>query len=160
MSKLQTAWNTAKEWFNKQALKLKIKTPKIEVGWNYDIPAWQATVANFLFDKKALPFIDLNWYANGGFPGTEGQLFVANEAGPELVGKIGSRNAVVNNDQIVSAVSEGVYAAVVAAMRASEKGGNAQSVNVYLDGKLVTRSVEKNQKERGASIMGSQVYSY
>lgn len=45
-----------------------------------------------------------------------GQMFVAREAGPELVGSVGNRTAVVNNDQIVSAVSQGVYRAVVQAM--------------------------------------------
>lgn len=46
-------------------------------------------------------------YASGGFP-TEGQLFLAREAGPELVGQIGSRTAVANNGQIVQGVSSGV----------------------------------------------------
>lgn len=46
-------------------------------------------------------------YASGGFP-TTGQLFVANEAGPEMVGRIGNRTAVANNDQIVSSVASGV----------------------------------------------------
>ena len=160
LGKLSAAWAKAKEWFNKQALKLNIKIPHIVVGWDYEIPRWQSDVANFLFGKKALPYIDIEWYKNGGFPGTDGQLFVANEAGPELVGKIGNRNAVVNNDQIVSAVSEGVYAAVVAAMRATSGNGGSQSVNVYLDGKQITSSVEQRQKERGATLMGSQVYSY
>ena len=46
-------------------------------------------------------------YATGGFPET-GQAFVAREAGPELVGTIGRKTAVVNNDQIVESVSAGV----------------------------------------------------
>jgi hypothetical protein len=46
-------------------------------------------------------------------------MFVAREAGPELVGSIGNRNAVVNNDQIVDSVSQGVYQAVVSAMGSS-----------------------------------------
>jgi hypothetical protein len=159
--KIQTAWNTAKEWFNKQSLKMNIKTPHFSVGWNYNISKIQAAIAEFLFDKKALPYLDVQWYANGGFPGTSGELFVANEAGPELVGKLGNRNAVVNNDQIVAAVSEGVYSAVVAAMRASGSGENTQAVNVYLDGKQITATVEKRQRERGATLMtGGMAYGY
>lgn len=50
-------------------------------------------------------------FASGGFP-TKGQFFVAREAGPELVGNIGSRSAVMNNMQIVAAVSGGVARAV------------------------------------------------
>ena len=48
--------------------------------------------------------------ATGGFP-TEGQMFIAREAGPEYVGTIGNRTAVANNDQIVEGISSGVYAA-------------------------------------------------
>jgi ribonuclease HI len=88
-----------------------------------------------------------------------GELFVAREAGPEMVGKIGNRTTVANNEQIVKGISEGVYTAVLAAMKASESNGS-QAVNVYLDGRLVTQSVEKRQHERGAAIMGRQVYSY
>ena len=59
------------------------------------------------------------------------------------------------------AVYEGVYSAVVAAMKSSGGNGNgAQAVNVYLDGKQITATVERRQRERGATIMGSQVYSY
>jgi hypothetical protein len=54
-------------------------------------------------------------YANGGYVNTNGyssaQLFVAREAGPELVGTIGNHTAVVNNSQIVESVSNGVYRA-------------------------------------------------
>jgi hypothetical protein len=46
-------------------------------------------------------------FASGGFPST-GQMFIAREAGPEMVGTIGSRTAVANNDQIVESVSRGV----------------------------------------------------
>ncbi|MCC8023380.1 MAG: hypothetical protein LIO46_06365, partial [Clostridiales bacterium] len=53
--------------------------------------------------------------ANGGFVGT-GQLFLAREAGPELVGTMNGRTAVANNDQIVESVSNGVYRAVMSAM--------------------------------------------
>ena len=44
-------------------------------------------------------------FASGGLV-NEGQMFIAREAGPELVGTIGNRNAVVNNDQIVPSVSQ------------------------------------------------------
>ena len=69
-------------------------------------------------------------YATGGFPAV-GQLFVAREAGPEMVGTIGNKPAVANNDQITSAISSAVYNAVVSAM--SGFGGNTQ-VNVSLEG--------------------------
>lgn len=49
-------------------------------------------------------------YKDGGFP-PYGQVFVAREAGPEMVGTIGGRTAVANNGQIVDAVANGVYEA-------------------------------------------------
>ena len=70
--------------------------------------------------------------ADGGFP-SMGQMFIAREAGPELVGTIGSRSAVVNNDQIVESVSAGVYRAVKAAM--GQNGGGV--IQLILDGTKV-----------------------
>lgn len=96
--------------------------------------------------------------ATGGFPAT-GQMFIAREAGPELVGRMGNRNAVVNNDQIVEGVAAGVYQAVVAAMAQTQQGG--QAVNVYLDGRQITAAVERRQAERGMTLMGNQLgYGY
>ena len=69
-------------------------------------------------------------FAGGGIPDM-GQMFVAREAGPELVGTLGGHTAVMNNDQIVASVSAGVYQAVRAAM----SGGNQNiTVNVALEG--------------------------
>ena len=51
--------------------------------------------------------IKLKEAANGGFINT-GELFVAREAGPEMVGTINGRTAVANNDQIVQGIASGV----------------------------------------------------
>ena len=77
--------------------------------------------------------INFRAYALGGFP-EQGQMFVAREAGPELVGNIGNKAAVVNNDQIVESVSQGVYAAV---SEANAKNNTRQPVNVYIGNKKV-----------------------
>jgi hypothetical protein len=45
--------------------------------------------------------------ADGGFV-DQGQLFIAREAGAEMVGSIGRRTAVANNDQIVDGITYGV----------------------------------------------------
>lgn len=50
-------------------------------------------------------------YASGGMPNM-GQLFVAREKGPELVSTLKGHTAVMNNDQIVASVSQGVSDAV------------------------------------------------
>jgi len=70
-----------------------------------------------------------------------------------LVGTIGSRTAVANNDQIVESVSRGVYQAVVAAMGNQQQGRGVTEVRVYLDGKDITRSVETEQRDRGLDLM-------
>lgn len=82
-------------------------------------------------------------FATGGFPDT-GNVFIANEAGPEMVGTIGNRTAVANNDQIVEAVAAGVYRAVVQANSAQQGGGNR--IEVYLSGKQIMTSVAEEAR--------------
>ena len=96
--------------------------------------------------------------AEGGFP-EQGQMFIAREAGAEMVGNIGRRTAVANNDQIVAGIAGGVAEAneeqnallreqnsLLRALLDKESG-------VYIDGKHVTNSVEKYQRERGRVLI-------
>lgn len=53
--------------------------------------------------------------ASGGFV-SSGDLFLANEAGPEMIGRIGNKTAVANTDQIVESISNGVYSAMMSVM--------------------------------------------
>ena len=85
-------------------------------------------------------FLSGRGFANGGYPAS-GEMFIARENGiPEMVGSIGGRTAVANNDQIVDAVSIGVYNAVVDAM--SRSGGNKQPTIVQINGREVFRAVQ------------------
>lgn len=95
-------------------------------------------------------------FASGGIV-PSGQMFIAREAGPELVGTLGGHTAVANNQQIVTGIYEGVKAAMQDA--GSSNGGGAMNVNVYLDGKQITAAVEKRQRERGATIYPGGVLS-
>lgn len=95
-------------------------------------------------------------YATGGYP-DEGELFVAREAGPELVGSIGRRTAVANNDQIIEGIREGV-AQAMRETQGNSDGGTVE-VKVYLDGKQITAAVEKRQRQRGATIYPGGVVS-
>lgn len=75
--------------------------------------------------------------ANGGYV-DQGQLFIAREAGAEMVGSIGRRTAVANNDQIVDGITYGVREAnddvvtaiyavaqqIITAMREQDNRGN------------------------------------
>lgn len=104
---------------------------------------------------KLIEEVNLKRYASGGFV-DQGELFIAREAGPEMVGRIGSHNAVANNGQIVDGIAAGVYSAVVAAMSATG-GRQDQNINVYLDGKQIYASVKKTESERGRTLLGSQL---
>ena len=75
-------------------------------------------------------------FAQGGFP-EKGQPFIAREAGPELVGTIRGRNAVVNNNQIVAAVTDGVSRAISSAIGGELTGGPVHA-RLYIDGKQVS----------------------
>jgi hypothetical protein len=71
------------------------------------------TLNKFITAINKLPGIEVSLipppsFYKGGFP-QEGQLFLAREPGnPEMVGSIGGRTAVANNDQIVEGISAGV----------------------------------------------------
>lgn len=157
-SGLKEKWEELKKWWQELELpEFKIKTPHI--SWSStEATGWIAETLAALGMPTRIPKLKVDWYAQGGFPST-GDLFVAREAGPEMVGRIGGRTAVANNDQIVAAVSQGVYSAVVAAM--SSGGNSNQNINVYLDGKQIYASVKKVEAERGVSLMGNQLgYAY
>lgn len=90
-------------------------------------------------------------YASGGFP-TEGQLFMAREAGPELVGTMHGRTAVANNDQIVEGIAGGVreanddvISAIYAAAQQIITTVRSKDTATYLDGKKISQSVTNNQ---------------
>ena len=73
----------------------------------------------------------------------------------------GGKTGVMNVQQMSEAVYEAVYSATIAANRASGgNGGGGGTTKLYIDGREVTSVVEKRQHERGASIMGNEVYSY
>ena len=97
--------------------------------------------------NKKLPkiFPKIPEFAQGGFPNM-GQMFIARERGPEMVGKIGSRNAVVNNNQIVEGVANGVYNAVVSAMATV---GNNQGSNVNINLVGDTKKIFKVVQQEG-----------
>ena len=90
-----------------------VHIPMPHIGWDWT--GGSIRIGNFSF---SLPRFNLQWYAKGGFP-EMGQLFIANEAGPEMVGKMGNRNAVANNNQIVDGIRNGVFEAVLDAFNAS-----------------------------------------
>ena len=173
--KLDEAWKKVKDFFSEsewrkkvenavKAIKDNFKMPTLpKIGLNVTYSTNVGKIKKLVYEALGLSgWPSLNWYtyAKGGFPSV-GEAFIARENGPELVGTIGGRSAVANNDQIVEAVSRGVYSAVVEAMRGYSDGQSGQEINLYLDGKQITAAVEKHQKSRGATLMtGGMAYGY
>ena len=102
-----------------------------------------------------IPYFSLPRFGSGGFPDS-GQLFLARESGAEMVGSIGGHTAVANNDQIVQAVSTGVYNAIMSAM--SNQNGSNNEFHVYLSGREISAEVNQVSRDNGASILGGVVY--
>lgn len=88
------------------------------------------------------PKIDVSYYAQGGFPDS-GQLFFANEAGPEMVGRMGNRNVVANNEQIVEGIKQGV----MEAFNDSDFSGGNQDIVVNVDGDGLFRIMVKKNNQ-------------
>ena len=95
----------------------------------------------------------LSFYAQGGYGIPNGQLFMANEAGPELVGQMNGKNTVANQGQIVEGIRQGVYDAVVSAF--ANNGGQNNHITVKVgDGTLadvVTRALNNQTRRLGYS---------
>ena len=133
VSLAKSGWTSISSWIGDLTTTLKIKVPHIGVNWK----AVEGSTLKY-------PDFKVSYYADGGFP-TEGEMFIANDAGPELIGSIGNRNAVVNNDQIVDSVSQGVYSAVARAM--GESGGNQIVEAKVNDRVLFEVMVTRNRQE-------------
>lgn len=112
-------------------------------GFSWDVPEWLQKVVGFeKFEVSfALSKVSIPRLANGGIV-NEGQAFIARERGPELVGNVGSKTAVMNNDQIVESVSNGVYRAMKEAMSENTEDGQTE-INVYVGGELAYRDFVK-----------------
>ena len=135
-----------------ECFKFEWKLPHIK------LPHFSIT-GSFSLNPPSVPHFSISWYAQGGLPDL-GEMFIAREAGPELVGKIGGSNAVVNNDQIVTAVSQGVAQAVAAVMGESMSNRNDNpEVALYINGKEFARAVYNDwasvSNERGTSLVNA-----
>ncbi|HZK00837.1 MAG TPA: hypothetical protein VFC79_12550, partial [Tissierellaceae bacterium] len=93
-------------------------------------------------------------YADGGTPQT-GQMFLAREAGAELVGNVGGKTRVMNNDMIVESVSRGVAQAVAGVMNTQSSGG---TVVVNVDGRETFRR-NLSEANRQSTINGETVFN-
>lgn len=132
-------------------------TPKKSDTSFWTIAGFTASVAlavlgNLFVKKKAEGGVFKNgsWhpitaYAGGGTP-SSGQMFIARERGPELVGTLAGSTAVMNNDQIVASVSDGVSRAVAATL-AGRQNDTPIEVVVKVDSEVLYRSVQKGERK-------------
>lgn len=141
----QDAWNGLASVFNGGVFHINLPhfywTTQPAYGWVGDI-------LKALNLPSSLPKLNISWYAQGGLPDV-GELFMAREAGPELVGSIGGQNAVMNNQQIVQAVSQGVAQAVSQVM-----GSGGNKYQLFIDGQQITDVVER-RVGRNANLYGT-----
>lgn len=76
------------------------------------VVSWAANIIGANWSGLSLiSTVSLPRLADGGFV-DEGQLFIAREAGAEMVGGIGRRTAVANNDQITDGIAQAVFDAL------------------------------------------------
>ena len=88
--------------------------------------------------------INIPRLADGGYV-PDGDIFMANEAGPELVGTIGRRTAVANTMQIAEAMKQAAYEGMAQALK--EQGGKTNYVVLEIDGEKVTKKVIQKHNE-------------
>lgn len=132
-----------------------IHIPMPHIGWDWE--GGSIKIGNFKF---SLPRFNLSWYANGGFPGM-GEMFVARESGPELVGRMGNHSAVANNNQIIAGIRAGVFEAVVNAFESMQgRNDRGQELHIYLEGdakklfKVIRQEGNNYQKQTGNPVFG------
>ena len=139
---IKNAWAAISNWWN-TSVQPTIDNWKNKIN-NIFSGAKSVSVSGGGGSGRSGSFGKVSLKANGGFV-SSGELFAARESGPELVGTIGGRTAVANNDQIVEAVSAGVARAVASVM------GNIadRPQKIYLDGKEITSSQNRRNRMYG-----------
>ena len=109
------------------------------------IPAFDIRLVN-------IPHIPL--FEDGGFV-DQGQLFIAREAGAEMVGAIGRKTAVANNDQIVEGITAGVTVAndgVIAAIYALLNAVEDKDMSISIGDDVIGRSYDRYNDKRGRRV--------
>lgn len=106
------------------------------------------------FDIRLVDIPHIPFFEDGGFP-NEGQLFIAREAGAEMVGAMGRRTAVANNDQIVEGISAGVSIAndgVITAIYALLNVVEEKDFSVNIGDNQIGESYDRYNRARGVRV--------
>lgn len=167
-----TPWFTASRWLNamsgiKEGFKESFKNAanaaidvvnrlirylneKLKIEWDsFTLPNGDRVGG---FSKQLFRIDEISHFASGGYPET-GELFLARENGiNEMIGRIGSKSAVANNDQIVQAVSAGVSDAMMDVMMvfATQNNGNTNQIineiTIQADNETMYKIVKKGEE--------------
>ena len=106
------------------------------------------------FDIRLVDIPNIPTFADGGFV-EQGQLFIAREAGAEMVGAIGRKTAVANNDQIVEGITAGVTVAndgVIAAIYALLNAVEDKDMSISIGDDVIGRSYDRYNRSRGVRV--------
>ena len=103
-------------------------------------------IAQYTINSELPEGHKIKYYADGGFPSV-GQMFLARESGPEMVGTINGNTAVANNSQIVEAVSSGVSKAVTEVLMAFSGNDKNDDKEIIMecDGEAIGRVIVNSQ---------------
>lgn len=115
-----------------------------------DIPDWVPEFGGkkFGFNIGELGTVKIPRLAEGGFV-DRGQMFIARESGAELVGNIGRKTAVANNDQITEGIATATYEAFSRAMAENRGSDDIPSYYIInLDGSTIQRGVARQRKRQ------------
>ena len=162
-TKLDNAINAIRGFFDRVKNEIRNQLQQIKNLFKFEISfphiklphfSWTWTSVGGMF---SLPNISVAWYANGGFPDV-GQLFFARENGPELVGTMGGKSAVANNDQIIEGIYRAAYQAFTDAFtQTGGNRGNSHETVLNVNGKEFMRAIYNDMKtvvnERGVSLI-------
>lgn len=160
----KSRWSDFKDGVKSITSKIKIKfTDLVTKAWNgfaNRIATFRKNHPKFAKFLPALPKIPTK--ADGGFVKT-GQMFIAREAGPEMVGSMGGRTAVANNDQIVAGIASGVAAAnattnqllrnLISAVESGSDSTVIMQVGEQKFGEISIRAINKAQQRSGQSLI-------
>ena len=75
-------------------------------------------------------------------------MFIAREAGAEMVGSINGHTAVANNDQIVSGIQNGVFNAMMSALSNTDFGEQNVTIEANGDTEGLLNFIEFKQKQK------------
>ncbi len=126
---------------------------------NIQLPDWVPLIGGKGINIRQISEVKLPRFEHGGFP-DHGELFIARESGPELVGTMNGRTAVANNDQIVEGISNGVYNAVSRAMAGSGGDWIIQIVdpNGRITGETIVAAAQRKNRRDGRTTIPIGVY--